>query len=150
MVGDPAGRIPQAQFVNDYVDTLLAGDPDAHVIVLGDLNEFQFEDALLTLQGMGGDQVLHNLVDLISDDTDKYSFVFEGNSQLLDHILASHALQGLAEYDIVHTNTGFAYPTQLLTSDHDPLVARFEIPEPASLAILGVGSMLVLRRRRAA
>ena len=39
-------RAAQAQAVNNFVDSLLAGDPDAKVIVAGDLNDFEFEEPL--------------------------------------------------------------------------------------------------------
>ncbi len=52
--------------------------------------------------------------------------MFEGNSQVLDHILISPALAGFAgpELDIVHTNSEFADQT----SDHDPDVLRLRLP----------------------
>jgi predicted extracellular nuclease len=52
--------------------------------------------------------------------------VFEGNSQVLDHILISRALANSPgrrrgyEYDIVHTNSEFADQA----SDHEPQVVR--------------------------
>jgi predicted extracellular nuclease len=53
-------------------------------------------------------------------DAERYSYVFEGNSQVLDHILLSAPLVSAGfGYDVVHVNTEFA--TQL--SDHDPQVA---------------------------
>jgi len=52
---------------------------------------------------------------------ERYSYVFDGNSQALDHILVSPALLfPLPEYDSVHVNAEFT-PQQ---SDHDPQVAR--------------------------
>ena len=35
-------RHQQAQVVNDFVDELLAVDPNANVVVLGDINDFEF------------------------------------------------------------------------------------------------------------
>lgn len=46
--------------------------------------------------------------------------MFEGNSQPLDHILVSRALERGAVYDSVHVISEFV--DQL--SDHDPQVAR--------------------------
>jgi predicted extracellular nuclease len=51
----------------------------------------------------------------------RYSYVFEGNSQVLDHILISKPVQLLGyDYDVVHLNSEFADQT----SDHDPQVVR--------------------------
>jgi predicted extracellular nuclease len=54
---------------------------------------------------------------------ERYSYVFEGNSQTLDQILVSKALKGDAEYDSVHVNAEFHDQA----SDHDPQVARLEV-----------------------
>lgn len=48
-----------------------------------------------------------------------YSYVYEGNSQQLDHMLTSSAPRGV-NYRIVHLNAEFADQA----SDHDPQVAR--------------------------
>ena len=78
-------RHGQAQVVHDFVDSLLALDPDANVIVLGDINDFEFSQTVDILEAGGA---LHSLVkDLAS--AERYSYVFEGNSQVLDQILFS-------------------------------------------------------------
>ena len=37
-------RLQQAQVVHDFVATILTADPNANVVVLGDLNDFQFSN----------------------------------------------------------------------------------------------------------
>jgi predicted extracellular nuclease len=97
-------RIQQAQVVNDFVDSVLSLDADADVIVLGDLNDFEFSTPLSTLTG----GVLTDLVTTLPQD-DRYTYVFEGNSQTLDHILVSDPLAGvLSSFDVVHMNAEFA------------------------------------------
>src|SRR5262249_22682695 len=44
-------RAAQAQSVNSFIHNLLATNPDAKVVVAGDLNEFQFEQPLNVLKG---------------------------------------------------------------------------------------------------
>lgn len=51
---------------------------------------------------------------------ERYSYVYEGNSQVLDHILVSPNLDTRVDYDVVHINSEFANQT----SDHDPQVIR--------------------------
>jgi hypothetical protein len=64
--------------------------------------------------------VLNDLITTLPG-SERYSYVFEGNSQTLDHILFSDSLfSGLFEFDSVHVNAEFA--TQ--ASDHDPQVVR--------------------------
>jgi predicted extracellular nuclease len=124
-----AQRIQQAQIVNDYVDGVLAGDANANVIVLGDLNDFQFSEPLNVLRGIPngeGTPILTTLVDNLPPN-ERYTYVFQGNSQVLDHILVSDRLkQANAEVDVVHTNSEFADQA----TDHDPVVSRFTFSEP--------------------
>ncbi|WP_071517140.1 endonuclease/exonuclease/phosphatase family protein [Geitlerinema sp. PCC 9228] len=107
-------RRDQATAVKEYTDGILAENPDANVVVLGDLNEFEFISPVADILG----ENLTNLTDAL-DGNEGYSFIFQGNSQSLDHILVSDGLQNTAQLDIVHTNTEFADAA----SDHDPLLA---------------------------
>jgi uncharacterized protein len=112
-------RHAQAQVVNDFVDSILAVDQRADVIVLGDLNDFEFSETLQILQG----GVLENLL-LTLPRPERYTYVFEGNSQVLDQILTSgHLFRSLSVYDVVHVNSEFADQA----SDHEPQVARFNL-----------------------
>ncbi len=67
--------------------------------------------------------VLHDLMDTLPEN-ERYSYVFEGNSQTLDHILVSDALAAKPlTFDPVHVNAEFADQA----SDHDPSVVRIEL-----------------------
>ncbi|MEM8956732.1 MAG: choice-of-anchor I family protein [Pseudomonadota bacterium] len=135
-------RQAQAQAVNDFVDGILAEDADANVVVLGDMNEFEFVSPLGILAGEQAfdgttvsdtpeDQILENLTDDIAPN-ERYSFIFQGNSQQLDHILATPGLAENAEIDIVNVNVEFAETAQR-ASDHDPVLASFDFDlAPAS------------------
>jgi predicted extracellular nuclease len=112
-------RHQQAQVVNDFVDEILAADPNANVVVLGDINDFDFSETVDILKG----GVLVNLMDSLPQ-VERYSYVFEGNSQVLDQTLVSDNLARFPfEYDVVHVNSEFADQT----SDHEPQVARFDL-----------------------
>ncbi|GAB1542631.1 hypothetical protein NUACC21_53050 [Scytonema sp. NUACC21] len=117
-------RRQQAQVINDFVDSLLAVDPEANVVVLGDLNDFEFSEPLNILKGTPGGRgrsVLRNLVETLKPN-ERYTYNFQGNAQVLDHILVSKNLfKKLNGYDIVHINSEFVDQD----SDHDPSVARF-------------------------
>lgn len=120
-------RNQQAKIVRQFVDDLLGADPTANVIVAGDLNDFQFSQPLDVLTQGGA---LSNLYDLLPA-AEQYSYNFEGNAQVLDHVLVSPNLKPLAEFDVVHINSEFAQQD----SDHDPLVARFQFQKmPLSLS----------------
>jgi len=111
-----AQRTAEAQVVNDFVDSILAVDSNAAIVVLGDLNDFDFSTPLATVEG----GVLTSLVETLPQ-AERYSFVFDGNAQTLDHILVSGGLGGdVSFFDIAHVNAEFA----VQASDHDPLVAQ--------------------------
>ena len=87
--------------------------------MLGDINDFQFSETVSILKG--GELV--NLIDTLPI-SEQYSYVFDGNSQVLDQILASFKLyRAFRSYDAVHVNAEFHDQD----SDHDPQVARFLI-----------------------
>ncbi|GAA2797367.1 endonuclease/exonuclease/phosphatase family protein [Kitasatospora paracochleata] len=112
-------RVKQATVEHDFVAKLLAADPDARIVSLGDFNDYQFSTALTTLT-QGG--VLRDLVNELPA-RERYSYVYQGNSQVLDHILVSPALKRQhVEYDVVHINSEFAQQA----SDHDPQVVRIK------------------------
>jgi hypothetical protein len=115
-----AQRHQQAAIVNDFVDDILAVDPNANVIVLGDINDFEFSETVGILEG----GVLTSLMNTLAKP-ERYSYVFEGNSQVLDQILVSDNLLNnfSVEYDPVHVNSEFADQA----SDHDPQVARLDL-----------------------
>ncbi|MBE7382414.1 MAG: endonuclease/exonuclease/phosphatase family protein [Leptolyngbya sp. SIO1E4] len=123
-------RQAQSAAVQDFVSDALNADSDANVVVLGDLNEFEFISPVTGLESAG----LTNLVNTLPED-ERYSFIFQGNSQKLDHILVSDSLNATAEFDVVHANSEFA-ETASRASDHDPAVARFTF-EPAANVING-------------
>ncbi|MEV5720612.1 endonuclease/exonuclease/phosphatase family protein [Amycolatopsis mediterranei] len=109
-------RAKQATVLRGFVDSLLAADRNANIVVAGDLNDYPFSPAVQTLTAGG---VLKDLIASVPE-AERYSYVFEGQSQVLDHILASRAPRGV-DYDVVHINAEFADQA----SDHDPQVIRF-------------------------
>jgi predicted extracellular nuclease len=135
-----AQRKMQAQVVRDFVDTILDGAPDALVMVTGDLNDFQFGEPgegdnhpIAILEGIYGGVPLTNLINL-EKDAERWTYVYDGNSQVLDHMLVSPALFDLlVGTDVLHFNAGFADAlgadptTPLRSSDHDALEGRFKI-----------------------
>lgn len=116
-------RLKQAEVVKTFVSQILTINPDANVVVLGDLNDFAFSKPLKTLTGGG----LVNLYDLLPEE-ERYSYLYTGNSQSLDHILVSPHLfeQGNPAFEVVHLNSEF-FDTRRL-SDHDPLLVRLTLP----------------------
>jgi uncharacterized protein len=143
-----AQRLQQAQAVRGFVQSVLSLDPGARVVVLGDFNDFEFSAPMQTLKSAP----LFDLMETLPEN-ERYSYVYEGNSQALDHILVSPFLtqQPANFYDVVHVNSEFADQV----SDHEPQRACFdkglvadagltkqEGLEDFSLAIFGIGRPL--------
>lgn len=79
---------------------------------------------------------LTNLISL-ENEAERFSFVFDGNSQVLDHTLVSPALLDMVVgADFLHFNASFPASvaddtaTTVRASDHDPLEARLRF-DPA-------------------
>ena len=115
-------RVAQFRLVNAAVDRLVDAVPGAVVVVLGDFNEFPFEEPLKSAGN--GKARLKNLLEHLPP-TERYTYNFQGNSQALDYILVSGPLAKEAEFDIVHINSEFASQV----SDHDPVVVRLRLSE---------------------
>jgi len=133
-------RKGQAGVVRAFVDSIFAADPSALVMVTGDLNDFQFSEPgegadhpVAILEGIYGGVPLINLLNM-EKPAETFTFVFDGNAQVLDHMLVSPALYELFQaVDVLHFNTTTPEPafaddasSPLSASDHDPLEGRFK------------------------
>jgi hypothetical protein len=58
-------------------------------------------------------------------EEERYTYVYRGNSIVLDHILVTPALAKDATITIVHRNADI--PAARQASDHDPLVASLPL-----------------------
>jgi len=122
-------RTEEARLVAATVDELLAADPRAAVLVLGDLNDFVGSEPLQVLTTTAP---LRELA-LGLPEAERYSYVFNGESEVLDHILATPNLAAtLAGFTFIHLDAD--YPdsrardrTFYRVSDHDPPLARFKL-----------------------
>lgn len=101
-------RLAQAQHIATLVDEALETNPAAHIIVLGDFNDYENSPPLQLMMENGR---LTNTLQQIPEP-DRYSYNFSGASQLIDGILVSPALaEQVANVTILHTNAD--YPDSL-------------------------------------
>ena len=137
-------RTLQAEHVASIVQARLDTDPDAHVVVLGDLNDFEMSKPVETLRhgpedndGAArerGNVLLWHAFDALPLQ-DRYTYIFNGGSQTLDHLLLTPGMMpDFGGMDIAHINADFpiAQPgsaegipglsPEFGSSDHDPLV----------------------------
>ena len=146
-------RGKQATVLNGFVHQVLSVDPNASVVLAGDFNDYQFSPSVSTLTDNGA-----TLTDLINTlpVNERYTYVFNGVSQVLDHIFVSQSLNAASptavSYDVIHVNSEFAAQA----SDHDPQVVRIRPPAPPTTngkltvlptkALRGLPVVLVLTR----
>lgn len=122
-------RNAQAAWNLEIAQELLAENPLANLAVMGDLNSYYDSPPLETLQ-FGG---LTNLFGTLQPE-ERYTYIYEGNSQVLDHILVNENMLGLLTgFDVLHSNADYPLPrsgdTSLFhVSDHDPVIATFQLP----------------------
>ena len=85
----------------------------------------------------GPEPALNNLVPINDKGPDKglhlgqegfYSFIFDGNSQMLDHFFVTSSLLASAKFDVVHLNVDFPRTfINTTASDHEPLLTSFSL-----------------------
>ncbi|MGV9605031.1 endonuclease/exonuclease/phosphatase family protein [Streptomyces sp. NPDC003631] len=109
----------QATEVNTFVKAILAKQGNADVVTVGDMNDFEFSDTTKILEGHG--ELWSAIKSLPASE--RYTYDYQGNSQVLDQILVSPSIRRGCDfdYDSVHINSEFH--DQI--SDHDPQVLRF-------------------------
>jgi uncharacterized protein len=132
-------RREQAAYVAAIVAALQTDDPDVRVDAGGDLNVFPrpddplvpASDQLAPLYVLG----LENLYDVLVDEVpaSAYTYVFEGQAQVLDHQFVTPSLgDELERARVAHVNAD--WPAEFTgdgargASDHDPVVARYDLP----------------------
>lgn len=121
-------RTAQAAWNVTIMEQIRADNPDAQFIVMGDLNSFYQTLPINALQEGG----LDHAYEFFADESEfPYTYIFEGRTQSLDHILMSpelfahlmlvEALHIDADYPLIDLEDSSAKRV----SDHDPLVAIF-------------------------
>jgi predicted extracellular nuclease len=145
-----AHRTEQAKYNAAIVSFLQAANPNARIVVGGDLNVYPRPDDI----AYGASDQLGSLYDpslglknlwevLLSQAPESaYSYVYLGMAQTLDQMFVNAPmLADLNQYRIAHINSDFPadYPTDLArgTSDHDPNVATFILTYRYFLPLLG-------------
>lgn len=70
---------------------------------------------------------------------DQYTYIYQGNSQVLDHILVTSNLAQQTDIDVLHVNADFTEASGR-ASDHDPLMIQIdflsEVPAASTVDFL--------------
>ena len=150
-------RQMQAEFMARVVNERQKLNANERIVLLGDFNAFQFNDGIGDIIGVikgtpaPKDQVLMasedlvnidliDLVDIIKADQ-RYSYSFDGNAQVLDHMIITQAMRKhLAAFGFARLNADFPeiYRNDVTRverfSDHDAAIGYFNLDETAAPA----------------
>lgn len=165
-----AKRRAQAEYLANLVQARQVADPQERLIVMGDFNAFQFNDGFVDVMGtIAGQPTPAANVVLASDDlvnpdlidvmgllpaAQRYSYLFDGHAQIIDHILVNQPAASL--FSRIAVMRGNADSPETFrnddtrperVSDHDAPVAYFAIaPADVSSRIGVFSSGLVFNR----
>ncbi len=126
-------REAQARHVATLVQERLDADPAAHVIVLGDLNDYYQSNAVEALRTSVQPPLVHSYDFL--PPLDRYTYVFNGASQVLDHLLITANLLPLL------AQVGIAVPGER------PVASRFTSTEAEAGAAKAASAASVTERK---
>lgn len=118
-------RTAQVAEVRRAADALLGANPEDVVVIAGDYNDFAFSAPLAVLTGDGA---YANPAESHLSDAERYTYVFEGNSQDLDHIVVSANAAVGARVAIAHRYAEYLYEER--ATDHDPVILYLGRPRP--------------------
>jgi hypothetical protein len=127
-------RLEQARFVAALAQEIITADPDASLIVLGDLNDYPVSQPLLELTSVG-------LIDLWGrlPPAQRYTYNYAGISQSPDYILLRAQLPLVpTRFQAAHINADYPVSwgqdpeTLFRSSDHDPLWVELLTVRPRS------------------
>ncbi|WP_079509959.1 DUF6359 domain-containing protein [Mesobacillus jeotgali] len=118
-----AKRIEIAKLLNEFVAGIYSQDPEANVVVLGDLNDFEYSQPIEALEN----GQLTNMIETLPAE-ERFTYNFQGNSQVLDHILVSNHLADSSEADIININSMYM-EEHGRASDHDPVMVQIDLKQ---------------------
>jgi uncharacterized protein len=154
-----AKRHQQAVSLANLIQARQTADPSENIVILGDFNAFEVNDgyghSMGTIQGTpvpdnetavagdGADLVNPDITNLFDTPPalDRYSYVFDGNAQSLDHLLVnSDLITSTVARRIEHPRINADFPevaknnttNALRLADHDPVVGFFQVAGFAS------------------
>lgn len=141
-------RAKQATFLANLVHARQQLNPAERIVLLGDFNAFEFNDGYVDVMGIirGDETAAPNVItyvdspittplidggQLIADPAQRYSYVFEGSAQTLDHVVVNEPLvMDAADLRVEHARINADFGVHhfgvagnaLRVSDHDPVL----------------------------
>lgn len=120
-LGSEPQRVEIAKLVAKFIADVKAQNPNANIVSMGDFNDFEFSKPLKVHEGEHMTNMVHHV-----PEKERYSYVYQGNSQVLDHILVSNHLVDRTKVDMLKVNADFTDKSGR-ASDHDPIMAELTL-----------------------
>jgi len=133
-------RVGAALEARMVLDAIFEAEPEAKIVLCGDLNAESHEVPVLALRGDvedTGNPALNHMVMFPAESSvpedQRFSLYHHGRKNMLDHLLVSRALIACYRGTEVHNETlhdesvAFAVDKKYPESDHAPIIAEFEI-----------------------
>jgi predicted extracellular nuclease len=140
-------RYEQSEWLARWLQDRLTESPEDLLAVIGDFNAFEFSDGYVDVMGQITGRpdpagALLPVTDVVDPPLDnavfavpaprRYSYIYRGSAEVLDHVVVSRALAPLVR-DVIYSRGNSDAPasaamlpnTALRSSDHDGLVVYF-------------------------
>lgn len=114
-------RIKQAKVVNTFMKEILKSDPDANILCMGDLNDYEYSAPVQAVKG----DIMTNMIEELPLE-ERHTYIYQGNSQVLDNLLVSNNLKEKTIVDVVNINSEFTQKDGRV-SDHDPVLVQVDL-----------------------
>ncbi len=121
-------RMEQVDTIAKWTREIYAADPNANIILLGDLNDYPTSQPVKVLTESGAKDLTHTI-----NLEQRYSYIYQGISQILDYVMPFPSKYYTADsLQALHTNADFpnifstVAETYYRSSDHDGLRVNFK------------------------
>ncbi len=122
-------RLAQAKWNLEVIRRIRQADPQARIILMGDLNSY-FDSPPINALRKGGLVHVMDGMDAVS----RYTYIYKGEVQTLDHVLVTPNLDDLLlKVAVFHADADYPPPppddtSPIRKSDHDPVVVWLRLP----------------------
>ncbi|MFI8705955.1 DUF6359 domain-containing protein [Bacillus sp. NPDC077411] len=116
-----ARRVQLAEEVNGFVKGIQGRHANAPVVALGDMNDFDFSKPMQALKG----DIMKEMLETVPQEN-RYTYIHDGNAQVLDHIFVTNNIAPHTIVDPVHLNSNVMEEHGRM-SDHDPVLAQIDL-----------------------
>ena len=121
---DPDKRLAEGQHTRKIADDLLAKQPDAAIVVLGDFNDTPGSAPYKAVAG-AAPQLFVDSADAVPS-AERYSYNFNGKLELIDHQMANPALHAMLDpASVVLAHGKNIDDSTKYSSDHSPIKATY-------------------------